>query len=347
MKIIHTADLHLDSSLESNLNSSVARERKKELLNNFSRLIEYAKYHDVNRIIISGDLFDTTRVLQKTRSYILDEITNNPDIDFLYVTGNHEEDSFIKTIHTIPNNLKLFSNSFMTYSYDDCDIIGINYQEKYDFSDLKTNESKVNILMIHGDINSNLPLTFLKDRYLDYIALGHIHKYLKGEIDSRTTYCYPGCLEGRGFDECGEKGFVLLEIIGNKIKSDFIPFQQRILHEVIVDISDTESYIDIKRLVEARLDSIREKDMVKVRLVGKYNLDIYKQNEMLSDFLNEKYFFAKLIDESSLKINPKDYENDISLKGEFIRKVLESNLSEEDKNQVIEFGIKALMKEDL
>ncbi len=347
MKIIHTADLHLDSNLESNLNSIVAKERKRELLSNFEHLVDYANSHNVDRIIISGDLFDTSRISQKTRNFLIDQINANPNIDFIYVTGNHEEDSFVSTIHTIPNNLKLFTNNFSTYSYQDCDITGINYQEKFDFTDLNLKPERVNILAIHGDINTNLPMAFLKDRNIDYVALGHIHKYLKGEIDERTTYCYPGCLEGRGFDECGEKGFELLEILGNKIKSEFVPFANRTLHEVIVDISDCENYIDIKKLVSLRCDDIREKDMVKVRLVGKYSLDIYKQNENLEDMLNERFYFAKVIDDSSLKINPLDYENDISLKGEFIRNVLKSDLSEEDKNQVIEFGIKALMKEDL
>ena len=347
MKIIHTADLHLDSVLETNLNSQIQRDRKRELLSNFERLVEYANKHNVDRIIIAGDLFDSNRISQKSKNFIVDIINSNPNIDFLYVTGNHEEDAFLNNINTIPENLKTFTKKFETYTYSDCDITGINYTDKYDFTDLNLKEDRVNILIIHGDINTNLHTSFLKDRNIDYVALGHIHKYLRGNIDDRTEYCYPGCLEGRGFDECGEKGFSLLEVIGNKVKSEFVPFAQRVLHEVIVDISDCENYIDVKRLVLLKYEDIKEKDMIKVRLVGKYNLDIFKQNEMLSDSLNEKYYFARIVDDSTLKINPRDYENDISLNGEFIRNVLKSNLSDEDKNQVIEFGIKALMKEDL
>ena len=68
---------------------------------------------------------------------------------------------------------------------------------------------------------------------------------------------------------------------------------------------------------------------------------------MLEETLNEKYYFAKVSDESKLKINPRDYENDISLKGEFIRNVLSSDMSDDDKNMVIEYGIKALLKEEI
>ena len=56
---------------------------------------------------------------------------------------------------------------------------------------------------------------------------------------------------------------------------------------------------------------------------------------------------VSVFDESKIYLNPKDYANDISLKGEFVRTVYNSNLSDEEKNQVIEFGIKALMKEEI
>ena len=49
----------------------------------------------------------------------------------------------------------------------------------------------------------------------DYLALGHIHYNVVEPLDSRGVYAYSGCLEGRGFDETGEKGFVLIEVENN------------------------------------------------------------------------------------------------------------------------------------
>ena len=42
MKLIHCADLHLDSKMESNLGKEKAKERKGELLYTFERMINYA-----------------------------------------------------------------------------------------------------------------------------------------------------------------------------------------------------------------------------------------------------------------------------------------------------------------
>ena len=59
MKLIHCADLHLDSPMESNLSSEQARERKNEILSTFAKIVRLADEGGVSAILISGDLFDT------------------------------------------------------------------------------------------------------------------------------------------------------------------------------------------------------------------------------------------------------------------------------------------------
>ena len=51
--------------------------------------------------------------------------------------------------------------------------------------------------------------------------------------------------------------------------------------------------------------------------------------DLLSDSLNEEFYYVKVLDESSLEIDPKVYEKEVSLKGEFIRNVLSKNIDEE------------------
>ena len=47
MKIIHCADLHLDSRLSAHFDRNTARKRRIELLQNFSRLFRWAKENQV------------------------------------------------------------------------------------------------------------------------------------------------------------------------------------------------------------------------------------------------------------------------------------------------------------
>ena len=351
MQIIHTADLHLDSRLETNLDPVKAKERKRELLLSFDNLINYAKNNNVEAILISGDLFDRPKISAKTREYILGIIEDAPMIQFLFIYGNHDFNMFQEHPMGLPSNLHIFKDKWETISFKNVDITGIRGEgiSPALYDNLCLNRTKKNIVMLHGDITNlnSIPLSMLKERNIDYLALGHLHKYQKGKLDDRGIWVYPGCLEGRGFDEEGPKGFVLLDITDSSIESKFIPFSKRILHDIKVDITNCDSWVEIRRNVTLKLTDIPQSDMIRIRLVGEYDLSLIKQNELLERSLNQQYYFARVSDESRLRINPKEYENDISLKGEFIRNVLASKLSEDDKNRIIEYGIKALMKEEI
>ena len=351
MRIIHTADLHLDSRLKTNLDSIKAKERKKELQETFLRMVKYANDNDVNAIIIAGDMFDRPKIAIKTKEFVINTIKEYPNIDFIYISGNHDENSFIDTLIEKPKNLITFSDSWKTLNYGDIDITAINYDlkmNKYIYDTLFLNENKFNIVCLHGQLTKDeVDINRLKGKNIDYLALGHIHKYQKGTIDDRGIYIYPGCPEGRGFDEIGDKGFVLLDINNKKLESRFIKFAKRTIHEITVDISGTDSWNEIKRNVNLKINSISSDDMVRIKFVGNYDIQLIKQNEILLDSLNDQFYFASILDASKIAINPKDYENDISLKGEFIRGVLKSDLSDDEKNKVIEYGIKALMKEEI
>ena len=352
MKIIHTADLHIDSKMETHLDPIKAKERKNELLLFFKRLVDYARTNDVKVIIIAGDMFDKERVSIKTRDYILGVIREYQNIDFIYVAGNHDEDVIISEFDDAPSNLYTFNSKWQTISYDDVDISAIVYNEAsktYMYDTLQLDQNKLNIVVLHGPIEGEnaINLNLLKDKHIDYLALGHIHKYIKGSLGDNGVYVYPGCLDGRGFDEIGPKGFVELEIVDGKITSNFHKFARRELHMVEVDITNLDNWVDIRKTISLKLNGIPSTDMVKVKLTGKYNIDLIKQTELLLDSLNDEYYFAKVEDDSKLNVNPKDFENDVSLKGEFIRNVLGSNLSEDEKNSIIEYGIKALLKEEI
>ena len=87
-------------------------------------------------------------------------------------------------------------------------------------------------------------------------------------------------------------------------------------------------------------------NLLKVVLQGKYNLQLDKHLAMLEQKLDQ-FYFAKVKDESTLVVTSQDVEKDISLRGEFIRKVLASNLSAVEKEKTILVGVRALAGEDL
>ena len=82
MKIIHCADIHLDSKMETHMTRQQAAERGRELLQTFLGLIDYAADNGVRAVVIAGDLFDSARISAVTAGSVLDAMADHPDIDF-------------------------------------------------------------------------------------------------------------------------------------------------------------------------------------------------------------------------------------------------------------------------
>ncbi len=356
MKIIHTADFHLDSAMKTNLSKEDAKTRKNEILNTFERMVDFAVKNEVKVILIAGDLFDTKAVTRKTKNVITDCIERNPHIDFLYLKGNHDKEVSLYE-EEMPSNLKLFSDEWTTYSYGDLKITGANLTGNTTlYNSLLLNSSDINIVVLHGQETKyvgkdkteavNIPL--LKNRFIDYLALGHIHTYKEDLIDNRGRWVYSGCPDGRGYDECGVKGFVLIDVKDGILTHEFIEFQSRLITEVPVDISHCLKTTEVDAAVAKELRKIDKDNLVKVKLTGKVSVDANYDISYMEDKYKNDFFAFKIDgDDVGLKFDIEDYKYSSSLKGEFIRTVLSEDYTEEEKRAVIELGIRALSGEEI
>ena len=385
MKIIHCADLHLDSRLNTHFTTEQAAARREELLDNFQRLVDYALQNGVSVILIAGDLFDSEEISLHAVQTVCRTILDAPSIAFFYLTGNHEQQGFIRKLVQLPKNLKLFRDRLTSYRFHggSVTISGMNpgpgYREEL-YRELNLPQDSYNILMLHGQLaggaatngqEERIDLRALSHRNIDYLALGHVHSHMEGRLDARGAYVYPGCLEGRGYDECGEHGFVLLEVDPetHTAKHEFIPFAQRRIEEVTVELHGTETTPQL-------LDRIREAlliagcgigDMAGVRLTGQAGPDCQTAPGVLGKALLGEYYDLKLTDETiklrqeeMLQSGPDvpgegrddagagDYRQDKTLKGEFVRLVSEDEtLSEEDRKAILQYGLAALLGEEV
>ena len=177
--------------------------------------------------------------------------------------------------------------------------------------------------------------------------MGHIHSYKKERLDDRGVYCYSGCLEGRGFDECGEKGFVLLDITEGKIHTEFVPIAKRMLHEVKVEVDPTMDMAAIIRAAKECVKDISSEDLIKIIVTGETNIDTDIDCERLRRSLDQDFFFIKVYDRTSVQIDYESFRNDKSLKGEFVRLMERQHMSEDERAAIIELGMKAIMGEDI
>ena len=388
MKIIHCADLHLDSKMTTNLTKEKAKERKNELLMTFQKMIQFADEQNVAAIIIAGDLFDKDKVSKTAMNAVQQAIENHPQMDFYYLRGNHDVDSFLSSLENMQDNLKLFGDTWTSYVANEDKqadsevaedtqashrvsknaggsivITGVEFtadNQGQIYDSLVLNADSYNIVVLHGqeseyvgkDKTEIVHIRQLKNKGIDYLALGHIHSYKEEPLDSRGVYCYSGCLEGRGFDECGEHGFVLLDIDEEtkQCTRQFVPMAQRQIYAVDIDVTGCNSTVDMERQIEAELKEHTYPDtgLMKFVLVGEVDVECEKDIDYLVKQFKERFYFLKIYDETRLHVDYKEFALDASLKGEFVRTVMqEDELSEDEKAEIIRYGIQALAGEEI
>ena len=350
MKLIHTADLHIDSAMEANLPPEKARLRRKELLLTLGAIADLAEREGARAVLLAGDVFDTDRPAGSAVRYLLDTVSAHPSIDFLMLYGNHAGD-FRLPADGLPRNMKLFDGSgYSVYRYGSTAIYGAEDPG----AELPTlSAEEFNIVMLHGQAVEHrhapdeIDLSSLRDRDIDYLALGHIHAPRIEKLDARGFWCYPGCPEGRGFDEVGERGVVLLSTDGERLTKSFLPIARRTLHDRAVDISECGSQRELEDAVTRAVAEISEGDLLRIRLTGARPANLPPDLLQLTMALENSYFFVEILDESSVLIDPLSYENDLSLRGEFVRTVLSLKLPPEEEGLILTAGLAVLDGEEV
>lgn len=362
MKILHCADIHLDSKLNTHLDREKSSIRRAELLCTFSSMVEYAALNDIHAVLICGDLFDTDYVTPTARNAVTDIISSHPGIDFFYLKGNHGNEGFLSQGDIMLDNLHMFDRSWKCYKLsEEVCIYGaeMDRDNKGTLSTaLITDDSKYNIVMLHGQESvtamSDNPLCInireYRNKGIDYLALGHIHSYRMEKLDERGSYVYPGCLEGRGFDECGDHGFVVLDIDTERrsaVKS-FISFAKRRLYTLTCDVSDCDTSMDIIGCIRREIEAspATENDLLKIVLTGTVDVSAQINLDFIRTAVSDEFFYVKIVTNTGIKVDYESFRYDRSLKGAFVRSVLgDDSLDEETRATAIRYGLMAIQGE--
>lgn len=355
MKIIHCADIHLDANL-TNPDVDI-KQKNREIRNTFLRMLEFATRQRVRAIIIAGDLFDSDRISEETRRILLQNIKKRHEIQFYYLRGNHDTNILLDD-GNIPVNLFFFSDSLKIYKTlltngRFISISGLETQKmdsKQIGARIALHPKDFNIVCLHGQLREyggktgEFSIKDLEYKNIHYLALGHVHKFQKGKLAPNGMYAYSGCLEGRGFDDTGEHGFILLDINEDTFSYtfQFVRFANRNVGSITVDVSNLSTYDAILHSVRVKAEQagLRKTDLLKVELIGEVFEPRMELDYLEQDLLN---FFSRV------KVNQcitrrKRFEElryDISLRGEFFRMVeADPSLDAKKKQQILDCGMR-------
>ncbi len=357
IKLLHAADFHLDSPLGAAGPSPAVR--RAELRRTAERVFELAGSEKVDIILLAGDLFDNNSPYLGTVE-LLKQLTLEAKVPVCIAPGNHDYYSERSPYaqDDWPENVHIFSEPALSgahFSSLGCNVWGAAFTspmcQSQPLQGFQVPEGEdVNIILLHGEVTTAssrygaiTPQQILKAG-ADYLALGHIHAYSGLHTQDDRAWAWPGCPEGRGFDETGDKGVIIAEIEKGRVDIRFESLARRRYYDITVD-PDCNSY-PLQAVLSA-LPMGTEDDICRIVFRGQSG-KTGLQAEALRLALSERFYSLELLDRTVLSDDIWNQANQDSLRGLFLQSLREKNAKSEtpDQEHIImlaaHFGLAAL-----
>ena len=271
IKLLHSADWHLDSPFTGRQDALQLRE---QLLTVPERIAALGRKEHCQLLLLSGDIFDgqpTSRTLS-----LVKEILGDLPVPVFISPGNHDyaspDSPWLSGLW--PGNVHIFTKPAVTsipLPELDCRVYGgaflsMDCPGLLEGFHAKQKETYA-LGIFHGD-PTNLrspycPVTRAQilNSGLNYLALGHIHK--GGQLKAGKTLCaWPGCPMGRGYDEPDDKG-VLLVSLDQETSAEFISLGLPRFFDLFLDVD-----CDAGAALSKALPPVGSNDHYRITLTG-------------------------------------------------------------------------------
>lgn len=239
LKILHTADLHLDSPLATlALRDEALRVRVQTASRRaLERMVDFCLTEDVAALLIAGDLYDRAERSAKTAAYLTQQMDRlrAADIRVFYIKGNHDAENPITGEIALPANVHVFDGrGGKVQLAPEVWIHGVSFRDRHAPDSLLPRfgvpePGSVNIAMLHSsltgasghDLYAPCSVNDLNAMGFDYWALGHVHK--RQVHGTAPWVVMPGNPQGRDIGEAGAKSATLLTIEAGLITIAEVP----------------------------------------------------------------------------------------------------------------------------
>lgn len=345
IKLLHAADLHLDSPFAGLPPEQAAarRQQARQLLEALPRL---CRREGCRLVLLAGDLFDTGTVYRDTVDQLRQALAECPAQVFI-APGNHDPmgpDSPYQR-YPWPSQVHIFATpQIETLDLGDCTVSGAAFCDGQlpSLAGFRApQDGRPHFMVLHGDPNGPAYRTATPAEIaasgLCYLALGHIHRRAAYRTETCVTYAWPGCFMGRGFDETGPKGVYLVQAAPHAVQ----------LHFQMLDAPRYE-ILDVPAAQLADLASQLPKDSARhhyrIRLTGDGPApDLAALQAQLAPY----FASLQLVDATQPPLRPADAGED-SLRGLFSKKMHSAIQAAPDAAQrqtlelALELGLQAL-----
>jgi DNA repair exonuclease SbcCD nuclease subunit len=235
-KILHAADIHLDSPLQklgSYEHAPVDRIRgaSRRALEN---LVNLAIDQSVDLVVIAGDLYDGDWPDQNTGLCFVFQASRlvQAGIPIVVIRGNHDAANRMTSSLPLPTNpdgssILMRSDAVDLRRFESIGIAvhGRSFRTRAETENLAADYPRplagmFNLGLLHTSLTGAeghdpyAPCTpaQLADKGYDYWALGHVHTRGEHGLSGAAPVVFSGNIQGRHVRECGPKGCVIVDV---------------------------------------------------------------------------------------------------------------------------------------
>ncbi len=331
VKLLHTADIHLDAPLGWLGNKG--KEKRRQIKETFRAVIDLALEEQVDALLVAGDLFDSNSPSQDTIDLVQAQLRRLSAPVFL-LPGTHDcfdDCSIYRRSEIFGPNAHILNCSDTAHELSALDLTVHgqgNLTKRSHTSPLaglsKNPNTRFNVALAHGSLampgaEDDFPLTReeIGASGMDYLALGHWHTYRDCSTSSTKAF-YSGPPELIAEGELGCVLLVELAETGTKVEPRRVGRRRYQKLELMLD--QVQSVEEIRE----RINSIGDPDLVlSVSLTGLKPLHLVVDATELAQELASGFFALKVNDISHPMLSAEDMEAfpENLVIGQFIRRM--------------------------
>ena len=368
LRMLHLADLHLGWT-PRDWPTERARRRRTRRDRVLERAVEYALDHEIHLVVIAGDLFETYAPPADLVHSSIAQLRRLDDAGVTVVTvpGNHDELTYPDSVYrahaerwpgvlvTSPTPQRL--GPIPTLG-GDVAIVSLAYvggvtPARSPLNDFPDRAGGIpHVAAFHGTLGSglgerSLPLDAqaLGSKGYDYVALGHIHKPAVARLGS-TPAVYPGCVEGKGFDDPGVPSWTVVTLGAGDARIEHVPVDIQTIDDLELDVTQFDTVDEIRERIQARQDA----DAIqRVTLTGSLHVADLDPDALAAEFAPHFFHFELRDRTTSVAAELLErWAQEPTVRGAFVQRMrerLEAAASDDERTTIVRalrYGVRAL-----
>ena len=313
MRILLVNDIQLNAQNPGQLSLKAFHKWQNDRMLKLEDLLDQAQQKHANHVMLFGTLFGQKIVPEKMVDSFFDVVKAENNVH-VYAFCGHEEYQLVSYRNDIPANFHIFC---------------------LDVSDSKQlNEFSISV-----------------DHGTAVIATGTVSGKINQNdesitIDGKTIPSF----EPLGFDDIEGKefGFMIWDTDKPNNISEVIQNQKYHYRSDELIISPEDRQEDILEKVNTIIRKADTDTFLRITITGKSAFGVVINADALENKMMNRVFSLEVYDNSIMDVDAEMFENDISLRSEFVRLALnDETLSEAERNRLISYGWNALSGKEM